>query len=139
MFLNEAKVFFENVKNFRKMPLNEAVDSNVFVDAIQNNKFLYIEYQSPKTKQTGYRTIKPFIVGTDNNGTWLLRAWQETGVSDSFSGLGKRRRYNHEYHVAKTGTRTIKPGWRLFKLEYIKSAMPTGKIFSISDRTTSDL
>jgi hypothetical protein len=143
MPINEAEVFFENVNNFRKITLNEAevagVDSNIFVDAIENNKILYIYYNAPNLKLRGFRTIKPFVLGKTKSGNLVVRAWQETGTSNSFVGIGGRRRYKHEYHAAKTGTRTIKPGWRLFSLQYITSAIPTGERFSVNEKNVDDL
>jgi hypothetical protein len=140
MFLNELKIFFENIHTFRGI-LNESVSANIFVDAIENNKYLYIYYASPDTTLKGYRIIKPFVIGKTKDGNTVVRAWQESGSSDSFSGLKNRRRNNHEYqnHTdPKTKRTTEKPAWRLFRLDYITSALPTGKHFSVAPEDIPD-
>jgi hypothetical protein len=141
MFLNELKIFFENIHTFRGI-LNESVSANIFIDAIENNKYLYIYYASPDTTLKGYRIIKPFVIGKTRNGDLVVRAWQESGSSDSFSGLGKRRRNNHEFqnHTdTKTNKSGEKPAWRLFRLDYITSALPTGKHFSVAPEDIPDV
>ncbi len=128
--LTELNRFFKNIKNFRM--LNEGVGESTIVDAINNHKYIYIYYAGDNTTMKGYRTIKPFVLGTittkDGETKEYLRAWQEAGSSDSFAGLTGRKRADHEYHFDEKGR--VKPGWRLFRVDGITSALPTGKFFS---------
>lgn len=126
--LNEIKSFFNNIKHFRQI-LKEGVGDSVFENAINDHKYLYIYYAGDDTTLKGYRTIKPFVLGTSTAGNKVLRAWQENGSSDSYAGLTGRKREDHEYQFDKKGT--MKPGWRLFRVDGISSALPTGKKFSV--------
>jgi len=137
--LNEIKQLFNNIKNFRQL-LKEGVGEGDIIDAIENNKILYIYYAGDNTTLKGYRTIKPFVLGKTSKGNLVLRAWQENGSSDSYAGLTGRKRDRHEYHHEKSYVTPegiedskggVKPGWRLFSVSGITSVLPTGKRFSI--------
>lgn len=124
----EFKKIFENIKKFRGL-INEQTGDNAIVDAIENHKILYIYYDGDETILKGYRTIKPFVLGTHNKtGNKVLRAWQDAGSSDSYRGLNRKRRQGHEYHFDHKNRQ--KPGWRLFRLDGIKSVLPTGEQFN---------
>ena len=124
--INEVKILFENVKHFRQL-LTEGVSDKVIVDAINQHKFLYIYYKGENTVETGYRTIRPFVLGVNTGGNLAVRAWQDKGRSDSLRADSPRNRLHHEHEVDTDGV--IKPGWRLFLVNNITSAIPTGKRF----------
>jgi hypothetical protein len=128
--INEIKLLFDGIGHFRQL-LKEGVGDATIVDAINDAKYLYIYYAGDKTTLKGYRTIRPFVLGTSTAGNKVLRAWQENGSSDSYAGLTGRKREDHEYHFDNKGK--MKPGWRLFNVKYITSALPTGKKFSTEE------
>lgn len=130
MILNEIKIFFSNIKNLRHL-LNEGVGENDIVDAIQKHEYIYIYYAGDNTIERGYRTIRPFVLGTSTAGNKVLRAWQDKGKSDSLRADSPRKRPNHEYHRDNDGKE--KAGWRLFIVDKISSAYPTGKRFVDED------
>lgn len=123
---NEAKIFFENIKNFRHL-LTEGVSDKTFVNAINNHEYLYIYYAGDDTIEKGYRTVRPFVLGLTTAGNLAVRAWQDKGKSDSLRADAPRRRQNHEIHTDTDGK--SKAGWRLFLIDNITSAYPTGKKF----------
>ena len=125
--LNEVKILFNNIKSVRFL-LKEGVGQGEIVDAINKRKIVTIYYQGEDTKHTGYRTIQPHVLGVSEAGNIVLRAWQEAGDSDSFNGIGRTPRRDHEYFV----TNSYKPGWRLFLLTGIKQFTPTGKQFKVT-------
>lgn len=122
----ESKILFENIKHFRQL-LTEGVSDKTIVDAINDHKFLYIYYKGETTQETGYRTIRPMVLGTNTSGNLALRAWQDKGRSDSLRPDSPRNRRGHEHEVDNDGV--TKPGWRLFLVDNITSAVPTGKRF----------
>ena len=124
--ISEAKILFENIKHLRQL-LTESVSDKVIVDAINQHKFLYIYYKGETTIETGYRTIRPFVLGVNTGGNLAVRAWQDKGRSDSLRADSPRNRLHHEHEVDTDGV--IKPGWRLFLVNNITSAIPTGKRF----------
>ena len=130
MILNEIKIFFSNIKNLRHL-LNEGVGENDIVNAIQKHEYIYIYYAGDNTIERGYRTIRPFVLGTSTAGNKVLRAWQDKGKSDSLRADSPRKRPNHEYHRDNDGKE--KAGWRLFIVDKISSAYPTGKRFVDED------
>jgi hypothetical protein len=124
--ISELKILFENIKHFRRL-LTEGVSDKTIVDAINNHKFLYIYYKGDTTVETGYRTIRPFVLGVNTSGNLALRAWQDKGRSDSLRPDSPRNRRGHEHEIDTDGV--TKPGWRMFLVNNITSAMPTGKKF----------
>ena len=117
--ITELKILFENIRHFRQL-LTEGVSDKTIVDAINNHEFLYIYYQGETTKETGYRTIRPFVLGTNTSGNLALRAWQDKGRSDSLRPDAPRiKRKGHEYDVDHDGV--TKPAWRLFLVDNITS------------------
>lgn len=143
MLINENIKVFDNILNLRRL-LTESVSKSIIVDAINNKEYLYLYYAGDELTSTGYRIIKPFIIGVNGHGNEVLRAWQIDGDSDSFKGKlhkWKRfhkgvRRVNHEFHP-NADVRDVKgkprkkdiPGWRLFRTDQIKSVYPTGNTF----------
>jgi hypothetical protein len=128
--LTEIKILFNNIKNFRHL-LKEGVGENDIVNAIQNHEYIYIYYAGDNTIERGYRTIRPFVLGTSTAGNKVLRAWQDKGKSDSLRADSPRKRIDHEYHRDNDGKE--KAGWRLFLVDKISSAYPTGKRFVDED------
>lgn len=127
--LTEVKILFDNIRNFRL--LNEGVSESAIVDAIQNHEYIYIYYAGDETIERGYRTVRPYVLGTSTAGNQVLRAWQDRGKSDSLRPDSPRKRPNHEYHRDTDGKE--KAGWRLFLVNKISSAYPTGKRFVDDD------
>lgn len=134
--LNEHKILFNNIIGLRKLLLNEAVGENLIRDAINDHKILYIYYSGDDAMQKGFRTIRPFVLGTHKeSGNKVLRAWQDAGSSLSYrnqptsSRWGHRYEKGHEYfdNPKRSGTQ---PGWRLFRVDKITSVMPTGEKFN---------
>jgi hypothetical protein len=128
--LTEAKILFDNIKNFRYL-LTEAVSDKTIADAINQHKYLYIYYEGDETVETGYRTIRPFVLGVTGAGNLAVRAWQDKGRSDSLRPDSPRNRAGHEHHTDTDGR--IKVGWRLFIIDNIKEAYPTGRKFNNAD------
>jgi len=125
--ISECKILFENIRHFRQL-LTEGVSDKTIVDAINNHEFLYIYYKGDTTKETGYRTIRPFVLGTNTSGNLALRAWQDKGRSDSLRPDAPRlKRKGHEYDVDNDGV--TKPAWRLFLVDNITSIVPMHKKF----------
>lgn len=125
--LNEIKIFFDNIRRFRRIILNEAVSDNAIIKSINNRELAYLYYAGDATVMKGYRIVVPFVLGTLKNGDTVLRAWQLEGNSDSFIGLDDRNRKDHEYHIDHDGSKKI--GWRLFKTDKISSFLPMGDKF----------
>jgi hypothetical protein len=120
--LSEVKIFFENLTHFRQL-LNEGVGQGTIVDAINKHKIVHIYYAGDDTILKGYRTIKPYVLGSSKskeaqqNPYMLLRAWETAGNSDS------RKMYYDQKGKGQYG-------WRLFRVDKITSFLPTGEIFS---------
>ncbi|MFW6243440.1 MAG: hypothetical protein ACOC2W_04705, partial [bacterium] len=126
---NENNILIDNIKTFRA--LNEDVSGNDIVDAIQNHEYIYIYYTGDESNARGYRTVRPYVIGTTKAGNKVLRAWQDKGKSDSYDGKTNRRRPDHEYWSDHDGK--VVPGWRLFRVDRIGSVYPTGKKFNDSN------
>lgn len=125
--LGENKILREGIKLFRIL-LNEGVGEQNIIDAIQNHEYLYIYYDGDDANKMGYRTIRPFVLGTSKSGDYLLRAWQDN-PKNSFHFTNRPTRkdsYQHDYWSDEQGA---KPGWRMFRLDKISKAYPTGKKF----------
>jgi hypothetical protein len=134
--VNELKILFKNIKNFRSALLNEAAGEGSIRDAINDNKILYIYYNGDETVQKGYRTIRPFVLGSHKqSGNKVLRAWQDAGSSASYRNIPTNSRWGHRYQKGheyfdnpkRGGTQ---PGWRLFRIDKIASILPTGEKFT---------
>jgi hypothetical protein len=120
--LSEVKIFFENLTHFRQL-LTEGVGQGSIVDAINKHKIVHIYYAGDDTILKGYRTIKPYVLGSSKSKEaetkpyMLLRAWETAGNSDS-----KKMYYDQKGKGQY--------GWRLFRVDKITSFLPTGELFS---------
>lgn len=126
--LNELNILYDNIKKFRKPILTEGVGEQTIIDAINNHKIIHMYYAGDDTVLKGYRTVRPFVLGKHKKtGNILLRAWQDAGNSDGYSGIGRTPRIGHEkIH----GPKGMQPGWRLFNVDYITSFVPVGQKFT---------
>jgi predicted DNA-binding transcriptional regulator YafY len=72
--------------------------------AIREKKVITIKYKDGPIVLAGHRTIEPHAFGTATSGNDVVRAWLKEGVS-------------------KTGRsgKSPEPGWRLFRIDRIKS------------------
>jgi hypothetical protein len=129
--LSEVKIFFENLTHFRQL-LNEGVGNGSIIDAIEKHKIVHIYYAGDNTIMKGYRTIKPYVLGTSKSEEAqtkpynLLRAWETAGSSDS-----QKRYYNQK------GKSEF--GWRLFRVDKITSFLPTGEFYSTEESKFPDV
>ena len=126
--LSEVKKLFENIKYFRHL-ITESVGEGDIEKYLQNHEYIYIYYGGDDNNKKGYRTIRPYVLGTNNNGDFLLRAWQDRGKSNSFSSPNARPEHEFWNEGGKV------PGWRMFRLDKIEKVYPTGKKFNNSDGT----
>jgi len=129
--LTEVKILFNNIKTFRHL-LTESVNDNDIVGYIQNHEYVYIYYAGDRTNKKGYRTIRPYVLGTSKAGNKVLRAWQDNPKNSyHFDNRPTRRdSQNHDYWIDEEG---MKPGWRMFRLDKIEKIFPTGKKFNDSN------
>ena len=126
--INEVKLFFENIKNFRYL-LSEGIGENDIIKYIQNHEWVYIYYAGDENSKMGYRTIRPYVLGTHKkSGNLVLRAWQDNPKnSEHFEKRPTRKdSYGHDYWTDEEGN---KPGWRMFRLDRISKVYPIGKKF----------
>jgi len=129
--INEVKILFDNIKNFRHL-LREAVGQDVIVDAINNHEWIYLYYNADNEEgknASGYRTVRPYVLGTDKNGKTVLRAWQDNS-KNSWHFANKPTRDDSKYHDYWIDSGGEKPGWRMFRVDRITSIYPTGKKFN---------
>lgn len=132
--INEVSEIFNNIKMFRTL-LNEGVGQQDIVQYIENHEWIYIYYTGDATTASGYRTIRPYVLGTSKAGNLVLRAWQDN-PKNSWHFTNKPTRpkrnpdmsvsKNHDYWIDNEG---MKPGWRMFRLDKIQKVYPTGKKF----------
>lgn len=130
--LTEVKILFENIKYFRHL-LNEGVGEKDIVDAINNHEWIYLYYTGDDKIASGYRTIRPYVLGTHKkSGNKVLRAWQDNPKNSwHFDNKPTRRdSKNHDYWSDDEGD---KPGWRLFRVDKITKVLPIGKKFHDSN------
>ena len=131
--MEERKFIKEIHKTLKKQVLNEYVDKNLIKNAIENKRVIQIYYNGDHTVKAGYRTIEPYLLGvtdgTTGGGNVAVRAWQRAGDSDSGSGeitnRWKARKPNHNKF-----DRDSMPGWRLFRIDGIKQAIPLSANFA---------
>lgn len=101
--------------------LFEAVQNNRIITSIKNRQINKIYYDGDNTIRAGYRSIEVYCFGINYSGNAVIRAWQREGVSDTPYGDG--------YDKLKE-----KPGWRMFRLDGIKSFNNTNLKFDASER-----
>lgn len=131
--MEERKFIKEIHKSLKKQFLNEYVDRNLFKNAIENRRVVQIFYKGDDTQKAGYRTIEPYLMGVtkgdETGGNVAIRAWQQAGDSDSASGIVSNR-----WSARKSNLwRDNMPGWRLFRLDGIKQAIPLSNRFAKND------
>ena len=107
--------------------LNETIERNKLIKAIEDKRLMTIYYDSPhdgdKEGYTkGWRRIEPFCYGINNSNNACLRAWQVHGVSNSYPP-GK-----------DNDSLTEIPGWRMFRIDGIKSINEAGNDRFLSPR-----
>lgn len=97
-------------EDFFSRPLNEhrglgrQTISDMLEDAIREKKVVLIRYKDGPIVLPGHRTIEPHAFGTATSGNQVVRAWLREGVSKT----------------GDSGKNPV-PGWRLFRLDRIKS------------------
>jgi len=130
--LTEVKILFENIKNFRHL-LKEGVGEKDIIDAINSHEWIYFYYTGDDKTASGYRTIRPYVLGTHKeSGNKVLRAWQDNPKNSwHFNNRPTRKdSKNHDYWSDEEGD---KPGWRLFRIDKITKILPIGKKFHDSN------
>ena len=80
--------------------LLEFADRNKVINAINNKNVCRIYYEGDNTIIKGLRVIEPVCFGLSKRNNPVIRAWQRIGVSDTPDNI---------------------PGWRLFRLDRIKT------------------
>ena len=129
--LNEIKIFFKNVKNFRL--LNEGVSEGTLVDAINNREYVYLYYEGDENTASGNRTVRPMVLGKTSAGDVVLRAWQDRGRSWHFSNRTRGNEHDYwrdnKYDTDSDESSKEKAGWRLFRVDKIGHILPIGQHF----------
>lgn len=128
---NELKILFENIKNFRHL-INEGVGQAGIIDAINNHEWIYLYYNADNEEgknASGYRTVRPYVLGTNAAGNTVLRAWQDN-PKNSWHFSNRPTRGDSQYHDYWSDQEGVKPGWRLFNVDKISKIYPTGKKFN---------
>lgn len=123
----EDKILRENIESFRHL-ITEGASSSDIANYINNHEYIYMYYDGDDKTQSGNRTIRPYVLGTNKSGHKVLRAWQDRGKSHSFQKRPNREK--HDYWVDEDG---MKPGWRMFLVDKISKIYPTGKRFNDSE------
>ena len=128
---SELKILFENIRNLRHL-LTEGVGQSGIIDAINNHEWIYLYYDADNEEgknASGYRTVRPYVLGTNAAGNTVLRAWQDNPKNSwHFQNRPTRAQsYGHDYWSDQEGN---KPGWRMFNVDKISKIYPTGKKFN---------
>ena len=130
--LSENKIIFENIKTFRHL-INEQVSDSNIINAINNHEWVYLYYGGDENTKRGYRTVRPYVLGTHkSNGKSVLRAWQDN-PKNSFHFDNKPTRKDSKFHDYWVDGEGSKPGWRMFRVDKILQIYPTGKKFHDSN------
>jgi len=87
--------------------LNESVDSDKVISAIENRNYVEINYADEDSNATGVRLIEPYAYGFTKAGNPVLRAFQISG--DSLRG---------------------RPKWKFFRLDRIIAWRPRKQTFN---------
>lgn len=122
----ENKILRENIEYFRHL-ITEAVSESDIAKYINNHEYVYMYYDGDDKTQSGSRTIRPYVLGTNKSGNKVLRAWQDRGKSWHFQN--KPTRDDSLYHDYWNDEEGSKPGWRMFRVDKISKMYPTGKKF----------
>jgi hypothetical protein len=91
--------------------INEAVDADKVVDAIDNRKAVLINYADEEVSHPGTRYIEPYVYGLTKAGNPCFRAYQYWG--DTKRGV---------------------PKWKLFRLDRVESWNPTNNTFELEPK-----
>jgi hypothetical protein len=129
--VNEVKILFENIKNFRQL-LTEGVSQDAIIKAIQNHEWVYLYYNGDNEdgkNATGYRTVRPYVLGINTAGNTVLRAYQDN-PKNSWHFTNKPTRADSQYHDYWSDSEGMKPGWRMFDVAKISRLYPIGKKFN---------
>ena len=129
--INEVKILFNNIKNFRNL-LTERVGQDVIIKSIQNHEWVYLYYNAGDEEgknATGYRTVRPYVLGTNRAGNTVLRAWQDN-PKNSWHFDNRATRNDSQGHDYWSDSEGAKPGWRMFNVDKISKIYPTGKKFN---------
>lgn len=89
--------------------LLEYADRNKIMGAINNKNVCRIYYEGDTTNIKGLRVIEPVCFGLSKRNNPVIRAWQRLGVSDTPDNI---------------------PGWRLFRLDRIKTFVTLDERFN---------
>lgn len=128
---SEIKILFENIKNLRHL-ITEGVGDVDIIKYIQNHEYVYIYYAGDEGSGSGYRTIRPYVLGTNMSGNKVLRAWQDN-PKNSFHFDNRATRPDSKNHDFWSDEEGVKPGWRMFRLDKISKIYPIGKKFHDSN------
>ena len=129
--INEVKILFNNIKNFRHL-LTEGVSQDAIIKAIQNHEWIRLYYNADNEEgenATGYRIVRPYVLGTNKSGNAVLRAWQDN-PRNSWHFDNRATRPDSNHHDVWSDSEGEKPGWRMFRVDRISSAYPIGKKFN---------
>lgn len=88
--------------------LLETVKKSRIINSIKNRVVNLIYYEGDSVNKPGYRRIEIFTFGVSKAGNPVIRAWQRGGVSDTPNGK-------------PNDPLSRIPGWRMFRLDKIKS------------------
>jgi hypothetical protein len=139
--ITEGKILFDNIKNIRHL-LTEGVGQDAIKTAIENHEWIYIYYNAESEEgenASGYRTVRPYVLGTSKAGNVVLRGWQDNPKNSwHFDNRATRPKSDptdkaskqHDYWSDREG---VKPGWRMFRLDRISKVYPIGKKFNDSN------
>ena len=114
--LNESFSLTEEL-SFVALFENYAMNLEKLEDSIYNKFVCKIDYKGEIGTKIlpGSRLIEPYALGVDSNGNTLLRAWLISGISRS----------------GRIDPKLV-PGWRLFRLDRIRSINPTLQKFLVA-------
>ena len=98
---------------YKTLILENAVNRQDIIDAITNHNGVNIYYAGDNNVAAGKRYIEPYVFGMSTKGNDIIRAYQMFG-----------------------DTKTIKPAWKLFRVDRIEQWETTSARFytSIDDR-----
>ncbi len=123
----ETKILRENIITFRHL-ITEGVSDADISKYINNHEVVFLYYAGDEKTESGKRSVRPYVLGTDKNGHKMLRAWQDNGASWHFANKATRPdSEKHDYWNDQDGQ---KPGWRMFRVDKISKIYPTGVKFN---------
>lgn len=99
--------------NSLKDIINEQVAINAVHDSITNKDVIILYYDGDEPGGRGLRKIEPVCLGRSKSDNLVLRAWDIEGAS----------------HRDYIGEKPL-PGWRLFRVDKIKTYKKTGEKFN---------